>query len=321
MANPTTHPVEPLPACILGAAANLSSEVKAQIKAVSGPRPIPFLLSAVLSWTTIFLLIYAAETVSSIWFTIPVLFLIASRQMALAYLMHEQTHHLAFNSKYGDLITNLIACYPLLLVTVENYAQVHLPHHRHFFEDPDPDFHRKSGDIWAQPMPRKQLIRLFMQDLFGFSVLKYFKGKKMGTMAYQRRWVIPGWVKPVYLLMFAVLFTWQGWWLEFLLYWILPLFTFFQVISRLGALCEHRYNLPAARLEDSTPMIILPWWQKMLIPDLNFHYHVYHHYFPGVSFTSLPKVHAIYEREGFVNGANVYRGYFDYFRRAIIKPD
>jgi fatty acid desaturase len=319
MAIPTTEPVAFLPACIVGGAQNLSPEVKAQIKALSGPRPLAFLASAALSWGTVFLLIYAAEQISSIFFTIPVLFLIASRQMALAYLMHEQTHHLGFNTKYGDLIVNLLACYPLMLITVEQYAQVHLTHHRHYFQDVDPDFNRKSGDIWAQPMPAQRLVRLFLQDLMGMSVLKYFKGKKLDKLPHPRRWVIPAWVKPVYWLCFAVLFTWQGWWLEFLLYWVLPLCTFFQTISRLGALCEHRYNLPAAALEDSTPMIILTWWQKLLIPDLNFHYHIYHHYFPGLSFMSLPKVHRIFEKEGLVKQDEVFRGYIDYFRRAIIK--
>lgn len=320
MATPTTRPVAPLLPGIAGSTASLSTEAKAQIKALSGPRLGPFLRSAALSWMTVFALIYVAELFDHWALTIPILFLIASRQMALAYLLHDQAHYLGFNSKYGDLFTNLLVCYPLLLITVEKYAQVHLTHHRHYFQDNDPDFNRKSGDDWAQPMPRGQLFKLFLQDLVGLSVIKFIKGKKAGSTSHPRRWDIPGWVQPAYLLCFAVLFTWLGWWGEFLLYWVLPLLTFFQVISRLGALCEHRYNLPAASLEESTPMVILPRWQKLLIPDLNFHYHIYHHYFPGVSFSNLPKVHRIFVREGLVNKSNVFRGYVDYFRRAIISP-
>ena len=319
MAHPTTLPVVPLLPGIAGGTAGLSAEAKAQIKALSGPRLGPFLRSAALSWTTIILLILAAEAVGHVAFTIPVLFFIASRQMALAYLLHDQAHYLGFNTRYGDLLTNLLVCYPLLLITVEKYAQVHLTHHRHYFQDNDPDFNRKSGDEWAQPMPGGQLGKLFLQDLVGLSVIKFIKGKKAGSTTHPRRWEIPGWVQPAYLLCFAVLFTWLGWWGEFLLYWVLPLLTFFQVISRLGALCEHRYNLRAATLEESTPMVILPWWQKLLIPDLNFHYHIYHHYFPGVSFSNLPKVHRIFIREGLVNESNVFRGYTDYFKRAIIR--
>lgn len=319
MALATTYPIEPLLPGIAGGTAALSAEAKAQIKALSGPRLKPFLASAAISWATIFVLIYAAEMIGHIAFTVPVLFLIASRQMALGYLLHEQAHYLGFNNKYGDLLTNLIVCYPLLLITVEGYAQVHITHHRKYFQDDDPDFNRKSGDEWAQPMPQRRLLKLFLEDLVGLNVIKLIRGKKMNSTPHPRRWLIPAWVRPLYLLSFAVLFTVMGWWGEFLLYWVLPLVTFFQVISRLGALCEHRYNLSAANLEESTPMVILPWWQKLLIPDLNFHYHIYHHYFPGVSFSNLPRVHRIFEEEGLVNQNHVFRGYVDYFRRAIIK--
>lgn len=318
MATPTSTPILPLPPGIIGGPEALPPEAKAEIKALSGPRAGPFLLSAAFSWISIFALIYASELVNSFLFTTVVLFLIAGRQMALAYLLHDQAHYLGFNSKYGDLITNLLVCYPLLLITVEKYAQVHLTHHRHYFQDNDPDFNRKSGDDWAQPMPGARLARLFLQDLVGLSVIKFIKGKKMGSVTHPRRWVIPRWVQPAYLLCFAALFTWLGWWSEFLLYWVLPLFTFFQVVSRVGALCEHRYNLPVPSLEESTPVIILSWWQKLLVPDLNFHYHIYHHYFPGVSFSNLPQVHRIFQREGLIDEARVFRGYIDYFRRAVI---
>jgi fatty acid desaturase len=40
--------------------------------------------------------------------------------------------------------------------------------------------------------------------------------------------------------------------------------------------------------------------------------HPYHHYFPGVSFALLPKIHEIYCREGLVNHENVFRGYGSY---------
>jgi hypothetical protein len=64
---------------------------------------------------------------------------------------------------------------------------------------------------------------------------------------------------------------------HFLLYWLLPLLTIMQVIVRWGAICEH-------------------------------------HYFPGIPFSSLPKVHEIFQREGLINELNVFHGNLSYLR-------
>jgi len=83
-------------------------------------------------------------------------------------------------------------------------------------------------------------------------------------------------------------------------------------IVRLGAVTEHVYNLPGASVNQSSPLIILRWWEKLLLPNLNFTLHSYHHFFPGVAFCNLPKVHAIFEREALVDGKNIFHGYWDY---------
>ena len=59
---------------------------------------------------------------------------------------------------------------------------------------------------------------------------------------------------------------------------------------------------------------LLSWWERLLLPNLNFAMHPYHHFFPGVSFSRLPKVHAIFEREGLIDERHVFRGYAAYLR-------
>ena len=73
------------------------------------------------------------------------------------------------------------------------------------------------------------------------------------------------------------------------------------VIVRFSAICEHKYNVLGGKLEESTATIILSWWERMLLPRLHFNYHIYHHYYPGVAFTNLPNVHALFEKEGLVD--------------------
>ena len=106
--------------------------------------------------------------------------------------------------------------------------------------------------------------------------------------------------------------TWAGAWGLFLVYWLLPILTVSQLIVRWGAICEHKYNLPGASVPESTPLIVLSWWERLLLPNLNFAMHPYHHFFPGVAFSNLPAIHAIYCREGLVDHANIFAGYGAY---------
>jgi len=55
----------------------------------------------------------------------------------------------------------------------------------------------------------------------------------------------------------------------------------------------------------------------MLLPNLTFTSHPYHHFFPGVSFSLLPKVHAIFCREGFIDDSHVFHGYAAYLKYII----
>ena len=131
---------------------------------------------------------------------------------------------------------------------------------------------------------------------------------------FARRHPTPTWVRPTYFLVLVGVLTITGAWSVFLVYWLLPLLTITPVLVRWGAICEHKYNLEGASIEVSTPLIVLKWWERLLMPNLNFGMHAYHHYFPGVSFSKLPAVHRIFCREGLVNQENVFYGYGAYLR-------
>ena len=80
------------------------------------------------------------------WATVIAVFLVATRQNLLDLLVLERAHLLGYRGRFGDHVVNRFAAYPLLVLTVEGYAQVHLAHHRDYFNASDPDFQRKSGD-------------------------------------------------------------------------------------------------------------------------------------------------------------------------------
>ncbi len=302
---------------VLGDRQSLSAAARAEILALGGPRPQPFLLTALYAWAVIIGVVWWALDAQSVWVSLLAIVIVATRQNMLALLVHDQAHCLGFPAKPGDLIANLLAGYPLLVLTVEDYAQVHLSHHKYFFTEKDPDFLRKSGPEWTFPMPGRHLAKLLLTDLLGLNVWGLIKGKKLQGEAFKRPHPTPKWVRwGFYACLIGVLTATHSWGV-FLLYWVVPLLTVFQVIVRWGAICEHKYNLLHASIAETSPIIMPRWWEKLLLPNLNFTLHPYHHFFPGVSFSMLPKVHAIFCREGLIDDSHVFHGYAAYLKYLI----
>jgi fatty acid desaturase len=58
----------------------------------------------------------------------------------------------------------------------------------------------------------------------------------------------------------------------------------------------------------------LPWWQRLLLPDMSFNLHLHHHHHPNVSFSNLGRVHRLYRRHGLLDESAVFNGYGAYLR-------
>ena len=306
----------PLAPAVKGDKRVLSAAARSEIAALNGARPWAFTFQLLFAWGVMVGAVAWAVQLDTIWATVIAIIVVATRHIVLGLLVHDQAHLLGYRGKYGDLLVNVFAAYPLLVLTVEGYARVHLAHHRDYFTETDPDFVRKRGEEWSFPKTPLEIAKLFLADISGINTLKLIQGKKaeLGDLAFARRHRIPAWVRPLYFVLLALTLTLTGAWGLFLLYWVLPIVTVSQVFVRWGAICEHKYNLPGASVAESTPLIVLSWWERLLLPNLNFAMHPYHHYFPGVAFSRLPRIHEIYSREGLVNDRNVFHGYRSYLR-------
>lgn len=313
-----THPH--LPVALLGDQGQLPESARQAIRALTGPRPGYFLTQLALAWLVIAIMIGWAVHAETWWVSLLTVLIVATRQNVLALLVHDQAHCLGFKPRYGDLFVNLVAAYPLLFLTVEGYAKVHLSHHKYFFTDRDPDHQRKSGDDWRIPMTPAKFAKLMLLDLLGLNVIKLVRGKRMAQDAASEfsRQVHPLW-RTGFLLGLAGLLTLTGGWQAFLLYWILPLLTVFQVMVRWGALAEHQYNLPGASVAESTPIIVPSLVDRILLPNLNFSLHAYHHYHPSVSAGNLPELHRIYTEAGLVDRNALFHGNRAYLRFVLGK--
>ena len=142
---------------VLADASALPASARREIVALSGARPGRFAAELGFTWLSIAGLIAAGVHFDNLAVSLLCAFLVGTRQMVLALLLHEQVHRLGLRSKYADWIINVFAVFPLFFTTVEDYAKVHLSHHKYCFTKDDPDFLRKSGAEWTYPMTRRQL--------------------------------------------------------------------------------------------------------------------------------------------------------------------
>jgi fatty acid desaturase len=235
---------------------------------------------------------------------------IGVRQMVFGLLLHDQVHRLGLRGKYGDWIANSLVGYPLFATTVEDYAKIHLSHHKYFMTSKDPDFLRKAGEEWTFPMSLGRLLRMLALDITGLNTIKLIKGKtgKPGMDEFKRKNPSPLWLRLAYYAVAAGLITLVHGWTVFLIYWLVPVLTVAQIGIRWIAIIEHEYNVEDSKVLEVTPLIRLKRWQRVLFPDLNFAMHAYHHLHPGVSFGNLPRVHEIYRREGLVDETAIFDG-------------
>lgn len=302
-----------LPGALLAGREGISNEAHISIRILSGAKPWRFLSTALSAWAVIVIAILVANWMPLA--TLPAMIIIATRFNVFGLLIHEQTHFLGITGKYGDWLADILVAYPLLGITVKDYAKVHLAHHKYYFSDSDPDHLRKSGADWTFPMTRLHVMKLILSDITGMSFLKLLKGKKReDTGLFNRPNPAPTWLRVLVILAAAGSITYTGAWGAFLTFWIVPLTMILPLIVRLGAISEHIYNLPNANVLTSSPLILPLWWEKLLLPNLNFTLHVYHHLHPGVAWVNLPKVHDIYSREGLVDEENVFNGTSSYLR-------
>jgi fatty acid desaturase len=304
---------------VLGGPKNLSPEALSKVQALSGARPGRFWAELALNWLVIAGLVTLGVAAGNLFVTVACIVLIGTRQMVFGLLLHEQVHRLGSRSKYADWFVNFFAVYPLVVTTVEDYAAVHLAHHKYFMTSRDPDFIRKSGPNWTFPASLSTILKIVVRDVTGLNTIALIRGKTAppNSTEFKRPKPTPKWLRLAFFVAVAGALTLLHGWTVFLIYWAIPLLTVAQLFVRWIAVIEHKYNVEGSTVHEVTPIIRLTWWQKILLPDFNFAMHVYHHLHAGVSFANLPRVHTIYKTEGLVDESAVFHGQGSYLRYLI----
>lgn len=197
-------------------------------------------------------------------------------------VLHDSTHRaISNNTRLNDWLGQ-ISLLPLLPIPLyKMFRFVHMQHHRFTNEETekDPDSYTSSGPTWQLP------LRWFTLD---FSYFAYYLPKLKQRPKEEQRELVYG------LVVFAammVLFTWNGWMDEFLLYWFLP--SRFAVFF-LALAFDYLPHMPKKATQQEDPFQATNnrmGHEWLLTPILLWqNYHLVHHLYPRAPFYRYIKI-------------------------------
>jgi fatty acid desaturase len=235
------------------------------------------------------------------------LVLIGSSQRAMVNMLHESSHKvLARNAKLNLLLGTIFTGY-LVFHMYNPYRSSHIGLHHRYLGDPekDPDysFHRECRLYEPDTSNATFFLRNILLAALGLRTFDYIRYVIQDRLFFRQeqvsvsmpislraeRWLFAGfWAALISLL------AWNGLMLQFLLLWIVPLFTTAAAIGWLSELAEH-YPLP----ESETKQILMTrnrhGWaiESFLLGRHNDNYHLVHHLNTGVPFWNMKKAHQV----------------------------
>ena len=251
--------------------------------------------------------------------------LIGSRQLGLAILMHDGAHGcFSRNEARNMALSQRFCAYPVFAETAA-YRAYHLTHHARTQQHDDPDL------ILSAPFPitRASYRRKFWRDISGQTGYEQRKAQilnALGEPAWpwrQRARHFADKLGPqiaTNAVLFAVLALAGVWW-AYPLLWLVPLFTWQMVITRIRNIAEHAVVPDGDDPLRNTRTTKANFLERALIAPYFVNYHLEHHLLYYVPCYNLPKLHAILKRGSHAARMEVQPNYLSVLRLATARPD
>ncbi len=248
---------------------------------------------------------------------------IGGRQLGLAILMHDAAHRALFkNTRLNDTLGAFLCGWPVG-ASLTLYRPYHLSHHRHTQQAEDPDL------VLSAPFPitPSSFWRKMRRDLLGITGyqrrMATFRSEMGNSPSFWHRLhklvAAEKFFFLTHLALFAALAAAGVWWAYFAL-WLLPLLTWYQVISRIRNIAEHAVvsdnhdrlrNTRTTAANAFMRLVLAPYWVN---------YHLEHHLFVFTPCWKLPAAHRLLIAQGLGPRMELASGYGQVLRQATSKP-
>ncbi|HSP99691.1 MAG TPA: fatty acid desaturase family protein [Candidatus Dormibacteraeota bacterium] len=271
-------------------------------------------LSVATNWGVIF----AAFALVAAWpnplTIVAALFLIGTRQLGGAALMHDAAHRALFRQRgLNDWVGNWLCAYPIWSDT-DRYRPYHLQHHAHTGTAQDPDL----ALVRPFPVTRVSLRRKLWRDLSGQTGRKFARAAFARTFARYRedaaaRRAARG-VLVTNLVLFAILAA-AGHPTLYLL-WVIAWLTTHTLVTRIRFIAEHGMTPDLDDPLRNTRTVLPSWWERLLIVPNRLNFHLEHHLLMTVPHYNLARMHRLLRDRGALDDACVERHYLSILARA-----
>jgi fatty acid desaturase len=227
-------------------------------------------------------------------------------------LMHEAAHwRLASRPGVNTGMARWLCAYPVG-ADIGAYRRRHHLHHRHTRQADDPDL----GLAAPYPVTRGAFWRDVLRDLTGVNACRHALAWRAldggGVAAVWSRWRGPLVANAVLLAALTALGHGQ----LYLLLWLLPLATWYQVVARVRDIAEH-----ALASEDDDPLrntrtVLAGFLARTFVAPYWVNYHLEHHLLVFVPCWKLREAHALLVAKGYGPRMEVAPSYAAVIRRA-----
>jgi fatty acid desaturase len=251
--------------------------------------------------------------------------LIGSRQLGLAILMHDGAHGVLMKTRgWNEWASQWLCAYPVFADTIP-YRHYHLVHHRTTQQKDDPDYALSA----PFPITRRSFRRKLIRDITGQTGLKQRRAQirnalgKPGDPFPKRSATFRsklGGPVAANLILFAIL-TALGRWYFYPLFWLLPLLTWQQLITRVRNIAEHAIVPDNDDVFRNARTTYASWWERALFAPYWVNYHVDHHLLFYVPCYNLPRLHAMLLAKGYGSRMEIQPNYLSIWKLATSKPE
>ncbi|TFW12304.1 fatty acid desaturase [Brevundimonas intermedia] len=279
-------------------------------------------------WAVIALAVIAGVLIP--WLIPLCVMIVGTRQLGLAILMHEAAHGgLSKSPRLNDVLGHWLCAVPIG-ASLKAYRPYHLTHHRFAQQAEDPDLMLSAPFPVTPGSLRRKLIRdLTGQTFFKQRVLlpmaQARSSSPKGDSAHDYGSIVTGRSVLPFLAFNAVLlagFIVAGAWWAFFALWLLPMATWFPMVTRLRNIAEHACvqgsaddPFRAARTTRAS------WWERAFIAPYWVNFHAEHHLFMHVPCWKLPRLHRAIHARPQAAAMEVAPGYVSVLKAVTRQPE